>query len=174
MRSEASPPCWTLLGPAGILPCDHGFRHGEAMGLRGGSVNEGPERRMSTTVPIDGPQPSQLLVDGARLRSALDWFDFDAVDHDPVPVLRLDDDRVLADGHTRALLAYLSGAETLEVVPDPDRPDRNRELYRECVSWCRADAVTAVDDLVGRVVSRETFLEEWVARCRASPHAEPD
>lgn len=124
---------------------------------------------MPSSVSIDEPQPSQLYIDADRLRDALDWFDCDDPTYDPLPVLHLGDELVLSDGHTRAFLTYLAGAETLEVVPDPDRDELNVPLYRQCVGWCREESVTRVADLVGRVVSRETFLEQWVARCEASP-----
>lgn len=122
---------------------------------------------MSSTVPIDEPQPSQLYVDADRLRGVLEWFDFDAPDYEPIPVIDLDDELVLSDGHTRAVVAYLSGADTLEVVPDPDREALDLDLYGDCVTWCNEASVTRAADLVDRVVSRETFLEEWVARCQA-------
>lgn len=128
---------------------------------------------MVRSVPIERPQPSQLDVDGRRLRDALDWFDFDRLAYDPIPVLRLDDELVVADGHTRTFLAQLGGAPSLEIREDPpDRGELNVPLYRDCVSWCRDESITAIGDLVGRVVSRETFEEQWVARCRASPHYE--
>lgn len=124
---------------------------------------------MPTAVPIDKPQPSQLVIDAQRLRGVLEGYDFEAGEYEPVPVLDLADELVLADGHTRAVVAYLGGANTLAVVPNPDRASLNRDLYRECVGWCREASVTSVADLVGRVVSHETFLEAWVARCHGSP-----
>jgi hypothetical protein len=74
------------------------------------------------------------------------------------------------DGHTRALLALLTGAEELRVerVAAPD-PDLDVDLYAECVRWCLAEDVTAVSDLVGRVVSTETFERKWIRRCHESP-----
>lgn len=123
------------------------------------------------TVPIEHPQPSQLYVDAARLRDALGWFDPDDPTYDPIPVLHIQDEIVLADGHTRAFLAYLSGADSLEVVRDPDRTELNLPLYRECVRWCRNAGIDSVSDLDGRLVSRETFLERWVERCQSHPLA---
>lgn len=125
---------------------------------------------MSVSVPIDEPQPSQEYIDAARLRTALDWFDFDELAYDPIPVIRLADELVLTDGHTRAFLAFLGGATTLDVIEDPDRRELNIPLYGACVDWCRDASVTRIADLAGRVVSRETFLADWVARCEASPH----
>lgn len=74
---------------------------------------------------------------------------------------------VLADGHTRALVAVLSGAESLPVVCDPDREELSTAVYRECVGWCVEADVRIPGDLIGRVVSRERYLDEWVDRCRA-------
>lgn len=129
---------------------------------------------MAAAVPIGDPQPSQLYVDAARLHEALEWFAFDAPSYDPVPVLCLDGELVLADGHTRAFLAVLAGAEELRVVREPDRAELNLALYRQCVEWCREESVTAVADLAGRVVSPETFRERWIGRCRASALSEAE
>jgi len=71
---------------------------------------------MSYTVPVDDLQPSQLYVDSESMRELLAWFDADDPSYDPIPVLDLDGERVPSDGHTRAFVAYLSGAETLTVV----------------------------------------------------------
>jgi hypothetical protein len=127
---------------------------------------------MSITVPIDDPQPSQLYVDAASMREMLAWFDPEAPSYDPIPVIELGGDRVLTDGHTRAVLAHLAGADELRVVPDPDREELPLAMYRECVEWCRVEGVEGVPDLVGRVVSHERFHEDWVERCHASPHYE--
>ncbi|PSQ37709.1 histone acetyltransferase [Halobacteriales archaeon SW_12_71_31] len=137
---------------------------------------------MSDHLPVDGVQPSQPYVDAARLRSALEWFDADDPSYDPIPVIRLGEhdaaaarldeplDRPVAlDGHTRALLAHLAGAETLRVERAEPDPALDLDLYAECVGWCHEAGVVRVRDLVGRVVSRETFEREWTERCHASP-----
>ena len=125
---------------------------------------------MSFTVSIDDPHPSQLYIDAGKLRELLEWFDADDPQYDPIPLLEIDDTMILSDGHTRAFLAYISGANALEVIEDPDRDELNLELYRECVGWCRDEDITTIADLTGRVVSHETFMERWVARCHASPY----
>ena len=130
---------------------------------------EGLGETMPSSVPIDEPSPSQLYIDASRLRNALEWFDFDDPTYDPIPVLHIEDEFVLSDGHTRAFLAHLAGATTIEIVPDPGQQELNIPLYRECVDWCRNESVTQVADLAGRVVNRDTFLEQWVARCQVSP-----
>lgn len=127
---------------------------------------------MAFAVDTEEPPPSQWYIDAERIQSALGWFDFDELEYDPIPGVYIDGELVITDGHTRAFLAFLGGATTLDMVQDPDRRELNRPLYRECVSWCRAESVTQIGDRAGRVVNRETFLEEWVSRCETSPHHE--
>ena len=148
----------------------------------GGSedADGGVERR-----PLADLQPSQLLVSSEKLRGVLDWWDADDHDPEPLPYLHPIEDVgldpgasgtgptvesgrvVLADGHTRALAAVLSGAETVPVVRDPDREELSMGIYRECLDWCVEAGVRRPSDLVGRVVSDATFRTEWVDRCQA-------
>lgn len=142
--------------------------------------------------PLDDLQPSQLLVSREKLRDVLAWWDADepeptpASGVDPLPYLDPVDDLgrdggedgspsrlVLADGHTRALAAVLSGVESLPVVRDPDRDELSMSTYRTCVGWCVTAGVRTPNDLVGRVVSPERHREAWVERCRALGDAEP-
>lgn len=120
---------------------------------------------MAFALPVDDVHPTQLLVSAAKLRSVLDWLDSDDPSYDPLPVLDFDGDWYLSDGHTRALALYLAGDPELRVERDPDRDELDIALYRECVTWCAAEQVTAVPDLVGRVVSAETHEREWIERC---------
>lgn len=124
------------------------------------------------TIPIDDPRPSQLYVDAEKLRELLSWFDPGEPEYDPIPVLDgshfesvPDDVPVLSDGHTRAVAAVLAGEETLRVRHDPDRPDL--DVYETCLGWCADAEITESADLVGRLVSHETFDEQWVQRCQA-------
>jgi hypothetical protein len=141
--------------------------------------------------PLADLQPSQLLVSNQKLRGVLDWWDADEPDPEPLPYLHPVEDLeldpgtggrsrtgesspavepgrvVLADGHTRALAAVLSGAESVPVVRDPDREELSMGIYRECLGWCAAEGVRRPRDLVGRVVSDATFRTEWVDRCQA-------
>lgn len=136
-----------------------------------------------TQLPLAALQPSQLLVSVEKLRAVLEWWDADDPEPDPLPYLEPVDDVgvepgvvdkeqttsnrrvVLADGHTRALAAVLSGAETLPVVRAPDREALSMGVYRECVGWCVDEGVREPADLVGRVVSAATHQREWVDRC---------
>lgn len=115
-------------------------------------------------VAIDTPQPSQLFLSGRKLHDASGWFDFDEPRYDPLPVLYVDDELVLIDGHTRAYLAHLAGADDLLVVDTSDE-DHPRELYGDCVAWCKVRNLTSVADFTGRVVSHETYERRWIGRC---------
>ncbi|WP_321112836.1 hypothetical protein [Halorussus salinisoli] len=117
------------------------------------------------SVPIDAPQPSQLYLNGLKLSFVTQWFDFANPNYDPLPVRRIGGDWTLTDGHTRAFVASLSGADELRVVRDTD--DLPMDVYRACVRWCDEEGVTEIADLAGRVVNHEDFEEKWVERCQA-------
>lgn len=119
---------------------------------------------MVETLPIDEPQPSQLYLSRGKLDGVCSWFDPDEPDYEPLPVIELDGEWVLIDGHTRAFVASLAGADELRVVHDTD--DHPRELYGRCVGWCREAGITAVADLHGRLVSEAAYERLWLDRCR--------
>lgn len=131
----------------------------------------------SFTVPIDEPQPSQLYVGIHKLRDVLAWFDPEEPAYDPIPVIdgeliasAPNDALVISDGHTRALAAVLAGTDELTVIYDPDLDTLPLATYDTCVGWCLDAGITDPSDLVGRLVSRETYLSAWVERCRAIEH----
>lgn len=74
-------------------------------------------------------------------------------------------DPVLIDGHTRAYLAHLAGADELLVVEASDE-DHPLELYADCVAWCERTGLTSIADFAGRIVAHETYERRWVERCR--------
>ncbi|MWG33285.1 histone acetyltransferase [Halomarina oriensis] len=115
-------------------------------------------------LPAEDVRPSQLYLNGRKLALATEWFDFDDPEYDSVPVVRIDGNWTLTDGHTRAFLAVFAGAESLHVHEDTD--DLPRALYAECVGWCHEEDVTQVRDLFGRVVNATTFERVWVDRCQ--------
>ncbi|MFH5798735.1 histone acetyltransferase [Haladaptatus sp. CMAA 1911] len=117
------------------------------------------------TLPQTAAQPSQLYLNGSKLSLVTRWFDFDAPNYDPLPVRKFDGRWTLTDGHTRAFVAHLSGAEELRVVRDTD--DIPVSKYERCVSWCRDEGITDISDLAGRVVTGATFETRWVDRCRS-------
>jgi hypothetical protein len=124
----------------------------------------------SFTVSLDAVRPSQLFLDGRKLALVTQWFDFGNPNYDPLPVRRFEaavgeENWVLTDGHTRAFVAHLAGADELRVVRDSD--DLDADTYRKCIDWCDEENVTEIPDLAGRVLSADEFEERWVARCQA-------
>lgn len=71
------------------------------------------------TVPIGEVQPSQLLVSSAKLAAVVERFDFDDPDYGVLPVREIAGERVLTDGHTRAVRAALAGNDELRVYETP-------------------------------------------------------
>lgn len=125
------------------------------------------------SVPLDAVRPSQLYLDGRKLSLVTEWFDFETPNYDPLPVRRFDVSGeggktrwTLTDGHTRAFVAHLAGADELRVVRDTD--DLDVDTYRKCIGWCNEENVTEIPDLAGRVLNADEFEERWVARCQAA------
>lgn len=136
-------------------------------------------------VPIDDPQPSQLYLCDEKLLAVLEWFDADDSGYDPIPVAEIDGELVMLDGHHRAFVALLAGADERERVRDTSereeaerRPassaddlnvvrasDLDRTPYRTCVGWCVDAGVESVCDLAGRVLDRASYEEQWIERC---------
>ncbi|WP_132058486.1 histone acetyltransferase [Halorussus amylolyticus] len=116
-------------------------------------------------VPLTGVRPSQLYLNGRKLALVTQWFDFDDPNYDPLPVREIEGRWTLTDGHTRAFVAFLSGATELRATRDDD--DLPMGTYRRCVEWCEDEGVTEIGDLAGRVVSADAFEKKWVARCRS-------
>lgn len=122
-------------------------------------------------VGLDAVRPSQCYLNGRKLALVTRWFDFENPNYDPLPVRQFgveggEKNWTLTDGHTRAFVAHLSGADELRVVRDTD--DLDAGVYRECIGWCEDEAVTEIPDLAGRVLNADEFEEKWVDRCRAS------
>lgn len=119
------------------------------------------------TLPIGDVRPSQCYLNGRKLSLVAQWFDFDAPNYDPLPVRRFgaSDEWTLTDGHTRAFVAHLSGADELRVVRDGD--DLPPAAYEQCIEWCEAAGIEEISDLAGRVVTASTFESQWVERCQS-------
>ncbi len=116
-------------------------------------------------IAIDDVRPSQLYVDGLKLSLVTQWFDFADPNYDALPVRKVEDEWMLTDGHTRAFVTYLAGADRLRIVRDTD--DLPMDVYRTCLDWCEEEGVTEIGDLTGRVLNHDDFEEQWIARCQA-------
>lgn len=117
------------------------------------------------SVPIDEVRPSQLYINRVKLSLVTQWFDFADPNYDALPVREVDGEWMLTDGHTRAFVAHLAGAEQLRVVRDT--ADLPMGVYRTCLGWCEDEGVTEVGDLAGRVLNADDFEEQWIDRCQA-------
>jgi len=122
------------------------------------------------SVPLDDVRPSQLYVDGLKLSLVTQWFDFADPNYEALPVRKVEDEWMLTDGHTRAFVTHLAGADRLRIVRDTD--DLPMDVYRTCLDWCDEEGVTEIGDLTGRVVNHHEFEERWIARCQALRHEE--
>jgi hypothetical protein len=123
---------------------------------------------MPRRLPLGDVRPTQLYLSSEKLADAASWFDFDDPTYDPLPVFEYDDEWFLSDGHTRAFLASLAGADELRVERDEAvREEYDFDVYEAAIGWCEEDGVTRVADLAGRVVEPETFADVWIARCQS-------
>lgn len=121
---------------------------------------------MGRQLPLSAVRPTQLYLSSAKLEDVLGWFDFDDPDYDPLPVFDHEDNWYLADGHTRAFAAMLSGEETMQVYHDETvHGDSDFGVYLTCIDWCAEAGIATVRDLCGRVVGPETYRTDWIDRC---------
>jgi hypothetical protein len=121
---------------------------------------------MPRELPIEEVHPTQLYLSSEKLGSVAEWFDFDDPEYDPLPAFEHEGSWYLADGHTRAFVAYLAGAESLLVRRDEAvREECDFDLYLECIEWCEDAGVDSPADFSGRILGPETFQYRWVDRC---------
>ena len=115
-------------------------------------------------LPITELRPSQLYISEGKLRLVRDWFDpADKTNFDPIPVKLYNGRHLMTDGHTRAVVAALSGWETVPATWDDDPLDML--AYAHCVKWCDDEGIKNAADLSKRIVSHKDYLELWHKRC---------
>lgn len=129
---------------------------------------------MSDAVSLSRLRPTQLYLNAEKLAAVLERVGPDGLEYDPLPVYAFEsdgslesDDLYLTDGHTRAFVAYLTGADELRVTYDEDLPEKHDvAVYRECIEWCEDADVRHVSDLSGRVLGPDAYERTWIERCR--------
>lgn len=114
-------------------------------------------------LPILSLQPSQLYISDGKLRNVREWFDpSDISNFDPIPIKEFYGRKLMTDGHTRAVAAYLAGWESIPVYIDPDELDM--DVYALDVKWCEEAGIHSPIDLVSRIVSHKDYERLWRRR----------
>jgi len=109
-------------------------------------------------------QPSQFYISEKKLRSIEGWLNpADLSSFAPIPVKLLDGKPVMTDGHTRAVAALRAGLDSVPLVWDED--ELPWDMYRACVTACRAQAIESPIDLLPRIISDEEYQEKWDKWC---------
>lgn len=122
---------------------------------------------MTDPIPLDSVRPTQLYLSTEKLAAVLEWFDPEKPSYDPLPAFEYEGQPYLADGHTRAFVAWLAGVETLRIDHDPSiRTEYDFDLYRTCIQWCADAGVQTVPDLAGRLLGPEQYETKWIERCQ--------
>ena len=116
------------------------------------------------TLKIKDLQPSQFYISDFKIEQIKKWFNsMDLSNFEPVPIKLLDGDVVITDGHTRLVVALLSGLELVPLIWDED--DLNWDMYRECVKECKKQGIFSPLNLLNRIVSEEEYDIKWNKWC---------
>lgn len=122
---------------------------------------------MTRQLTIEELHPTQLYLSSKKLNAVMEWFDFDNLNYEDLPAFLHDGKWYLADGHSRAFMAYIAGAETFRIERDETiREGYDFDLYLTCIQWCREEGVETIPDLRGRIVPPDTYEERWLDRCQ--------
>ncbi|MEA4831655.1 MAG: GNAT family N-acetyltransferase [Oscillospiraceae bacterium] len=115
------------------------------------------------TLPIIDLQPSQLYISDGKLRNVKEWLNqSDKSNFDPVPIKEFCGRKLMTDGHTRTVAAYLAGWESIPVYIDTDEFDM--DTYVLDVKWCDEAGIHSPIDLVNRIVSHKDYERLWRRR----------
>ena len=113
---------------------------------------------------LDDLQPSQFYISEKKLKEVESWFNpLDLSNFKPLPIHLLDEEIILTDGHTRAVVALKHGLSKVPLVYDND--ELNWEMYRECVKECKKQGITSPGDLLQRIITEEEYHEKWDKWC---------
>lgn len=121
---------------------------------------------MPQRISLQGVRPTQLYLSGEKLAAVLAWFDPETQSYDPLPAFEYEGETYLGDGHTRAFVAWLAGAEALRLEYDQSIPtEYDFDLYRTCIQWCADAGVKTIPDLAGRLLGPDEYQTRWVEQC---------
>ncbi len=113
---------------------------------------------------LDSLLPSQLYISEGKMRLCRQWLAQSSFEQmDPIFYIPFHGGRLITDGHTRALLAHLSGVDFVPCCLDEDELDR--AAYAKDRDWCIQEGIVTVADLAGRVVPVKEYEKLWRKRC---------
>lgn len=108
--------------------------------------------------------PSQLYISSKKLDEVSEWMEKGEVEFfEPIPIVLLDNEIIMTDGHTRAVAAIKKGLTKYPLIWDTD--ELSWDLYRKCVSECKKQGITSPYDLLSRIVDKEEYDEKWNKWC---------
>lgn len=115
-------------------------------------------------LPISQLQPSQLYISEGKLKLAEEWFDkSDISKMDAIPIKEFQGKKLMTDGHTRAVLAYLNGFTEIPCYLDTDELDM--AAYATYIAWCNKEGVFGIAELAKRIVPHKDYEVLWRKRC---------
>ena len=98
-----------------------------------------------------------------KIENIKKWFDPKNLSNfESIPIKQLDGEIVITDGHTRLVVALLSGLESVPLIWDED--DLSWDMYRECVKECKKQGILSPINLLKRIVSKEYDIK-WNKWC---------
>ena len=116
------------------------------------------------TLRINDLQPSQFYISEEKINNIKKWFSpRDLSNFEPIPIKELDGQVVITDGHTRLVMALLSGLDSVPLVWDED--ELNWDMYRECVKECKKLGITSPSNLLTRIISKDEYDIKWNKWC---------
>ena len=109
--------------------------------------------------------PSQFYISEEKFENVKRWFDpKDLLNFQPLPIFEHDGKIFFTDGHTRALVAFLSGLEKVPLVWDRKENIGITE-YEICVKACVDRKINSIADLEHRILPKDEFAAKWDNWC---------
>lgn len=118
------------------------------------------------TISMSALRPSQLYISEQKLIKNSNWLTRGNQDYDPIPVIEIDGEIVMTDGHTRSVILCQLGVQDVRVVWENDDDDLDLDAYRICANWCKMEGIITPQDLVHRVIPLDEYLTAWIGRCQ--------
>ena len=115
-------------------------------------------------MPLSELQPCQLYISEGKLRLCREWFNKNDISKmDAIPVKIFEGKNLMLDGHSRAVLAYMNGFDSVPCYYDDDELDM--AAYAVDVEWCEKENIKSIVDLEERIVSHKEYERLWRKRC---------